>query len=186
MYSESIRNVSHQYWSYCSVQRQIESSILPPLRNMHSFKIWLKSCKSWRKGGRRMHLCPPTKTFYYQSSWLKPASPPLAQPFAKDNKGDFVETFWTIFWKNISSNISQFFGKYSAAEERRGVQARQKARLFCWKGLICIHQDQSLEGPANITQNTNPESGSSFRGRTEQQSKCFHSMYHEFETFIIS
>ena len=101
MYSESIRNVSHQYWSYCSVQRQIESSILPSLRNMHSFKIWLKSCKSWREGGRRMHLCPPTKTFYYQSSWLKPAHLPFAQPFAKDNRGDFVETFWTMFWKTF-------------------------------------------------------------------------------------
>ena len=156
---------------------------------MHSFKIWLKSCKSWREGGR-MHLCPPTKTFYYQSSWLKPAPPPPRTTFCKRQQRRFRWNILNNVLKNILSNVSkllaQSYGKYSAAEERRGVQARQKARLFCWKGLICIHQDQSLEGPANITQNTNPNSGSTFRERTEQQSKCFHSMYHEFETFIIS
>ena len=53
-----------------------------------------------------MHLCPPTKTFYYQSSWLKPAHLPLAQPFAKDNKGDFVETFFKMFRKK---HFEQYF-----------------------------------------------------------------------------
>ena len=148
MYSESIRNVSHQYWSYCSVQRQIESSILPPLRNMHSFKIWLKSCKSWRKGGRRMHLCPPTKTFYYQSSWLKPPFLPLAQPFAKDNKGDFVETFWTIFWKKY---FEQYFKKNReifSSWRAEGCPGKTKGQTFLLK-RVDLHTSRSKLGRAS-------------------------------------
>ena len=117
---------------------------------MHSFKIWLKSCKSWRKGGRRMHLCPPTKTFYYQSSWLKPAHLPLAQPFAKDNKGDFVETFWTMFWKTfwaifqncrhkVMGNIQQLKSGGVSRQDKRPDFSAEKGwfayiKIKAWKG----------------------------------------------------
>ena len=117
---------------------------------MHSFKIWLKSCKSWREGGRRMHLCPPTKTFYYQSSWLKPAHLPLAQPFAKDNKGDFVETFWTMFWKTfwaifqncrhkVMGNIQQLKSGGVSRQDKRPDFSAEKGwfayiKIKAWKG----------------------------------------------------
>ena len=114
---------------------------------MHSFKIWLKSCKSWREGGRRMHLCPPTKTFYYQSSWLKPAFLPLAQPFAKDNKGDFVETFWTIFWKKY---FEQYFKKNReifSSWRAEGCPGKTKGQTFLLK-RVDLHTSRSKLGRA--------------------------------------
>ena len=45
----------------------------------------IKSCKSWRRVECICVHRPTTKTFYYQSSWLKPTYSP-AQASAKDNK----------------------------------------------------------------------------------------------------
>ena len=115
---------------------------------MHSFKIWLKSCKSWREGGRRMHLCPPTKTFYYQSSWLKPAPPPPRTTFCKRQQRRFrwnilnnilkkyFEQYFTIFWEIFSSWRAE------------GCPGKTKGQTFLLK-RVDLHTSRSKLGRAS-------------------------------------
>ena len=118
---------------------------------MHSFKIWLKSCKSWRKGGRRMHLCPPTKTFYYQSSWLKPAPPPPRTTFCKRQQRRFrwnildnvlKKTFCAIFQNcrhKVMGNIQQLKSRGVSRQDKRPDFSAEKGwfayiKIKAWKG----------------------------------------------------
>ena len=60
-------------------------------------KIWVKSCKSWRREGGCICVhppSPPTKTFYYQSSWLKPTCSLIASlNLLQKTTQDFEPTF---------------------------------------------------------------------------------------------